>query len=61
MGASFPRQEEVLELAGCDLLTISPELLGKLKAGTDKVQKKLSPEMDFRKQSTFFGPKKMLR
>jgi len=45
MGASFRSKEEVLELAGCDLLTISPELLGELKAGTDKVARKLSPEI----------------
>jgi transaldolase len=44
MGASFRSKEEVLELAGCDLLTISPELLAELKAGTDKVVRKLSPE-----------------
>jgi len=43
MGASFRSKEEVLELAGCDLLTISPELLGELKAGTEKVARKLSP------------------
>lgn len=45
MGASFRSKGEVLELAGCDLLTISPELLGELKAGNDPVQRKLSPEM----------------
>ena len=45
MGASFRSKEEVLELAGCDLLTISPELLGELKAGTEKVARKLSPEI----------------
>ncbi|MGA2541537.1 MAG: transaldolase [Verrucomicrobiota bacterium] len=44
MGASFRSKEEVLELAGCDLLTISPELLGELQAGTEKVARKLSPE-----------------
>jgi len=44
MGASFRSKEEVLELAGCDLLTISPELLGELKSGTEKVARKLSPQ-----------------
>jgi transaldolase len=34
MGASFRNTDEILELAGCDLLTISPDLLGKLKADT---------------------------
>jgi transaldolase len=44
MGASFRSKGEVLELAGCDLLTISPELLGELKNSSDPVQRKLSPE-----------------
>jgi transaldolase len=45
MGASFRSKGEVLELAGCDLLTISPELLGELKNSTDPVQRKLSADM----------------
>lgn len=45
MGASFRSKGEALELAGCDLLTISPELLGELKASNDPVQRKLYPEM----------------
>ena len=45
MGASFRNAGEILELAGCDLLTISPQLLGELKAGTAPVARKLSPEM----------------
>jgi transaldolase len=45
MGASFRNAGEILELAGCDLLTISPQLLGELKAGTAPVTRKLSPEM----------------
>ncbi len=45
MGASFRSKGEVLELAGCDLLTISPELLGELKGSTDPVQRKLSADM----------------
>ena len=44
MGASFRSKGEVLELAGCDLLTISPELLGELKGSTEPVRRKLSPE-----------------
>jgi transaldolase len=43
MGASFRNVGEVLELAGCDLLTISPQLLGELKAGTAPVPRKLDP------------------
>ena len=34
MGASFRRVEQIIQLAGCDLLTISPELLAEL-AGTE--------------------------
>jgi transaldolase len=45
MGASFRSKGEVLELAGCDLLTISPDLLGELQKSTDPVERKLSPEM----------------
>ena len=44
MGASFRSKGEALELAGCDLLTISPELLGEMKASTELVPRKLSPE-----------------
>jgi transaldolase len=44
MGASFRNKEEILELAGCDLLTISPALLEELKEGTGTVVKKLTPE-----------------
>ena len=45
MGASFRNAGEILELAGCDLLTISPQLMGELKTGTAPVARKLSPEM----------------
>ena len=41
MGASFRNTSQILELAGCDLLTISPELLAELSAGTAMVNKKL--------------------
>ncbi len=41
MGASFRNTGEILELAGCDLLTISPALLGELQASTDPVALKL--------------------
>ena len=43
MGASFRSKGQVLELAGCDLLTISPNLLGELMASTDPVERKLDP------------------
>lgn len=43
MGASFRNKGEILELAGCDLLTISPQLLGELKADNSPVARKLDP------------------
>ncbi|AHF91885.1 transaldolase [Opitutaceae bacterium TAV1] len=43
MGASFRNKGEILELAGCDLLTISPALLAELKAGDGPVTRKLDP------------------
>jgi transaldolase len=41
MGASFRNKGEITELAGCDLLTISPALLAELAASTDPLTKKL--------------------
>ncbi len=41
MGASFRNQEEIIELAGCDLLTISPKLLDQLKKTKSTLIKKL--------------------
>lgn len=41
MGASFRNKGEITELAGCDLLTISPALLGELAASKDPLPKKL--------------------
>ncbi len=49
MGASFRNLGEIIELAGCDLLTISPNFLEDLKAGEGKLERKLEPE----------GPKSM--
>ena len=43
MGASFRNTSQILELAGCDLLTISPELLAELQANSTVVQQKLNP------------------
>src|ERR1035438_5755037 len=45
MGASFRNAGEILELAGCDLLTISPQLMGELQKSTAPVARKLSPDM----------------
>ncbi|KIG11072.1 transaldolase [Caballeronia concitans] len=44
MGASFRTVSQIMELAGCDLLTISPDLLKKLADSDEKVERKLSPE-----------------
>ncbi|MCF7761671.1 MAG: transaldolase [Cephaloticoccus sp.] len=41
MGASFRSKGEILELAGCDLLTIAPALLGELQASDEPVTRKL--------------------
>lgn len=45
MGASFRNVGEVTELAGCDLLTISPSLLAELHKSTDDVPCKLSKDV----------------
>ncbi len=44
MGASFRNTSQIVELAGCDLLTISPELLQKLSNSDMPISRKLSPE-----------------
>jgi transaldolase len=44
MGASFRNTGQIIELAGCDLLTISPELMDELSKSTEPVERKLSPE-----------------
>lgn len=44
MGASFRNKGQITELAGCDLLTISPELLGQLAESSEAVTRKLSPD-----------------
>ena len=44
MGASFRNTSQILELAGCDLLTISPELLQSLSDTDGVVERKLSSE-----------------
>ena len=43
MGASFRNLSQIEELAGCDRLTISPDLLEKLAADEGKLERKLSP------------------
>ncbi|HEY6510881.1 MAG TPA: transaldolase [Burkholderiaceae bacterium] len=44
MGASFRNLGQILALAGCDLLTISPELLGQLQASEAPLARALDPE-----------------
>lgn len=43
MGASFRNIGEITELAGCDLLTISPKLLEELQTTDGKLTRKLDP------------------
>jgi transaldolase len=43
MGASFRNTGQVLALAGCDLLTISPELLEQLRGSAEPVARRLDP------------------
>ena len=43
MGASFRNSGEIIELAGCDLLTISPQLLGELAGREETLERKLDP------------------
>lgn len=45
MGASFRNAGQIRELAGCDLLTISPELLEELQNSTSPLECKLRPEV----------------
>jgi len=43
MGASFRNKEQIIELAGCDFLTISPALLEELAKSDAKIARKLDP------------------
>jgi transaldolase len=56
MGASFRNTEEIVELAGCDLLTISPGLLEELESTQGILKRKLDPDQarnaDIKKIST---------
>jgi transaldolase len=44
MGASFRNTGQIRELAGCDLLTISPELMKELSESYGPIERKLGPE-----------------
>ncbi len=44
MGASFRKLEQVTRLCGCDLLTISPEILATLSEKEGQLERRLNPE-----------------
>jgi transaldolase len=44
MGASFRNIDEIVEIAGCDLLTIAPKLLAELDSTEGELTRKLDPE-----------------
>jgi len=44
MGASFRKTGQILALAGCDLLTIAPELLEQLATAPGEVERRLAPD-----------------
>jgi transaldolase len=44
MGASFRKVDQIIQLAGCDLLTISPSLLERMAKTTGEVTRRLSVE-----------------
>jgi transaldolase len=48
MGASFRNTGEILELAGCDRLTISPQLLQELEEAQGDVVQKLQPAVEIK-------------
>jgi transaldolase len=51
MGASFRKTEQILALAGCDLLTIAPDLLQKLSSAQGDLPRKLSRESSIEKNT----------
>lgn len=44
MGASFRNIDEIIELAGCDLLTISPALMEQLRSKEGRLARRLNPD-----------------
>lgn len=44
MGASFRNTDEILQLAGCDYLTISPQLMEQLRGGEEEIERRLDPK-----------------
>ncbi|HEY3487668.1 MAG TPA: transaldolase [Gammaproteobacteria bacterium] len=47
MGASFRNTGEIEQLAGCDRLTISPQLMQQLENDAGRLERKLSPDVRF--------------
>lgn len=45
MGASFRKASQVVALCGCDLLTISPDLLDELQATEGEIPRRLDPQL----------------
>ena len=45
MGASFRNKDEIVELAGCDLLTIAPQLMKELQSSNAPITQKLSVDL----------------
>src|ERR1700737_2298155 len=55
MGASFRNTGQIRELAGCDALTISPELMKELSESQEPIERKLDPESAERAKSQRWG------
>lgn len=53
MGASFRNKAEIEELAGCDLLTISPQLMQELQDDKGKLPRKLNPDQSKQSKMEF--------
>lgn len=62
MGASFRNKDEIVALAGCDLLTIAPSLLAELENSLEPIERKLDPAMAADQTIEKFSPdEKMFR
>jgi transaldolase len=61
MGASFCNTGEIEQLAGCDRLTISPQLMEQLAADTGQLQRKLSEDGRFQAAERFAPDEKIFR
>ncbi len=61
MGASFRNVDEIKELAGCDLLTISPKLLNELNQEKGELVQKLDENYQFEKSIDYTFDEKDFR